>query len=167
MKRYIEQLKRSGWYATVLACAIILILGLVAHAAITIQHNINAVGTVTINPVSVIPSTHDFSYSPSTVDFSGNVTSGQVFTKTMIVTVTNTSVVGTDGADVNLYSVNSTALAGPASLPIGWTLTGDWAGTLSVGASVGVNLTISSVNPVVADNETSVTLNFPIRLTAH
>lgn len=124
------------------------------------SHDIVGTGTVTVNspppppPPPPIPSVLEFGV-PSSVDFSGSVTSGQVYSVTKQITVTNTSTLGTDGADCTLHGLSVTAIG----LPTGWTLTGSASGlSVAPGASTSLNLGLSSVTGVTATTPLSLTV---------
>jgi hypothetical protein len=170
----ITQLKWFIPVVMVVLCVLTAATVLAVTGGWPVSHNVTGSGTVTVTtapPTSTIttpvttPSTYDFSVSPTTIDFSGTATSGDIYTKTITLTITNNSITGTDGGATTVTSITAAAIPGPSmltSLPIGWTCTGTYSGSIVPGASDTMNITISSVNPVT----TTTNLNFTIQLTA-
>lgn len=140
---------------------IILVLGLIgggiAYASgVLVTKNIAGTGTITVNPPASTPATYNFTVTNSTLDFSGSVNSGAVYTKTVQINVGNNGTNGTtESATINSISVSSPDLLS------GWTISGS-SGTIAVGASEPLNITLTS--PALTG--TVVLPNFTITLTA-
>lgn len=129
--------------------AVVMAVSIYAAAAWP-SRSLPAGGTVTVNsPVaSTVAPNYDFTVTgASYLDFSGSLTSGEVYTKTVSVTVNNT---GTDGSSPFVSAAIPTGVVATVtsgSLPSGWTLSGS-TGPIVVGGSATLTITLSSVNPV-------------------
>lgn len=136
---------------TSIGLAVVLAVSVYA-AATWPSKSLPAGGTVTVNPpaASTVAPVYDYTVTgASYLDFGGSLTSGQVYSKTISVTVNNT---GTDGSSPFVSAAIPTGVVATVtsgSLPSGWTLSGS-TGPIAVGGSATLSITISSVNPVLS-----------------
>jgi hypothetical protein len=132
------------------AITIISSAGLVFATISWPTHNITGGGTITVTGGQQTASVPDFLVSPTSINFSGSVTSGNTYSKTISVSVTNNSTAGTDGASLTIHNLTATG----QSMPSGWTLSGSHTGlTLNPGGSTSLDITLESQNPLT-DNVT-------------
>lgn len=139
--------RKSKWFIPVIAIlAAVLITGAVV-AAWSTSCPIGGKGTITVP--NGTHATHGIQLltSASDLDFSGSFATpdGGMYTKTITVQVKNT---GTDGT--GYYSGESATITAivAGGAPSGFITSTDWTGTLAVGATSALNITLKSINPV-------------------
>lgn len=116
-----------------------------AAGALPFTKTISGGGDITVNP-PVTPAVYELMVSPTSLNYSDTIDSGDTFSKTLDVTVTN---IGTNGS-VTPCTINSISAAINAGtpLPTGWTLTSNTVTDLSSGESDILSITIDSNGPV-------------------